>query len=702
MKQARRRPCRSISVARQPLEDARRPLPEPRDHRARQHDPQRRAADAAGRVRRLRRRRCSGWSTPTCWSSPGCCWCSARSATGSAASCALQSGIAIFGLASLGALFADSVRRGHRDPLADGRRRRADHARDAVDHRQRLPARGARQGDRDLGGAGRGRHRARTARRRPADRVVRLVRRVPGQRAGRARRACCSASGSSPRAATRGPGRSTSPARSLSTAGFTVLVYAIIEAPETAGAARRSSACWRWPSALLAAFVCWERRTPQPMLDLGFFRNARFSVGTVAVSVAFFALLGGIFALTQYLQFAHGYSRDRGRRDHDPARARADHRRRLVEPGGRAARHRPGGRRRPDRASASCSRARCCGTRPPARSSCSAWFFLLALSMGWVMAPATEAVVGAVPAARSGVASAMNTVARMVSGALGVAVIGSLVNSLYEHDLEPSARRPAAAPAREAAGESIGAAGGRRRPAAAAGRLARCSRAPPTRSRARWGSGMAVAGALSDRGRGRSSPGCSAQADRRRPGRAGRPGIYDRRDPMSRTPSRSDASARPSGGVAARRRRGHARRRARRGARPLRRARLRRHEAARRRRRRGRRRRARELLLRQQGRAVRRRDGAGRQPGAARRGADARRDRGPRRAAARARLLGLLDARARQRRSSRSCGRRRRTSRPRSCCAGSSSARCSAGWPPRSTRPSRSCARRCPARRWSA
>ena len=82
---------------------------EPRDHRARQHDPQRRAADAPGRVLRRRRRRSSGWSTPTCWCSPGCCSCSARSATGSAASCALQSGIAIFGLASLGALVADSA-----------------------------------------------------------------------------------------------------------------------------------------------------------------------------------------------------------------------------------------------------------------------------------------------------------------------------------------------------------------------------------------------------------------------------------------------------------------------------------------------------------------------------------------------------------------------------------------------------------------
>jgi hypothetical protein len=86
-----------------------------------------------------------------------------------------------------------------------------------------------------------------------------------------------------------------------------------------------------------------------------------------------------------------------------------------------------------------------------------AWFFGVALSMGWVMAPATDAVVGAVPAARSGVASAMNTVARMVSGALGVAVVGSLVNSLYANDVEP-ALNGLPAPAREAAGESIGAA----------------------------------------------------------------------------------------------------------------------------------------------------------------------------------------------------------------------------------------------------
>ena len=85
------------------------------------------------------------------------------------------------------------------------------------------------------------------------------------------------------------------------------------------------------------------------------------------------------------------------------------------------------------------------------------WFFGLALAMGWVMAPATDAVVGAVPAAKSGVASATNTVARMVSGALGVAVIGSLVSSLYSNDLDGSlAALPAQAQA--SAEDSVGAA----------------------------------------------------------------------------------------------------------------------------------------------------------------------------------------------------------------------------------------------------
>ncbi len=242
----------------------------------------------------------------------------------------------------------------------------------------------------------------------------------------------------------------------LSTAGFTVLVYAIIEAPAAGWLSAEIIGLLTAAVALLGAFVWWERRTPDPMLDLAFFRNARFSIGTIAVSVAFFALLGGIFALTQYLQFAHGYSAIEAGAIMSPLALG------LVMGAGSSSRavERLGTARvvAAGLTGVSVVLATTLLWAPDTGAGyLLTWFFALALSMGWVMAPATEAVVGAVPAAQSGVASAMNTVARMVSGALGVAVIGSLVNSLYESDLEPAvAALPA--PAREAAGESVGAA----------------------------------------------------------------------------------------------------------------------------------------------------------------------------------------------------------------------------------------------------
>ncbi len=242
----------------------------------------------------------------------------------------------------------------------------------------------------------------------------------------------------------------------LSTAGFSILVYAIIEAPEkgwTSGLVLGSLAA---SIALLGTFFAWERRVAEPMLDLGFFRSARFSVGTAAVSVAFFALLGGIFALTQYLQFAHGYSAIEAGAIMSPMALG------LMLGAGSSSRA---------VARLGTSRVVAAGLTglaivlalttlwDPTTGAIAlvAWFFGVALAMGWIMAPATEAVVGAVPAAKSGVASATNTVARMVSGALGVAIIGSLVSSLYSNDVDGSlGALPEQAQAR--AEDSIGAA----------------------------------------------------------------------------------------------------------------------------------------------------------------------------------------------------------------------------------------------------
>ena len=95
----------------------------------------------------------------------------------------------------------------------------------------------------------------------------------------------------------------------LSFAALSVLIWGLIEAP-VARLDRRPRARRRSPSRLvgLARSSSWERRAPSPMLDIALFRNPRFSASSAAISLAFFALFGMIFFLTQYLQEVRGYT----------------------------------------------------------------------------------------------------------------------------------------------------------------------------------------------------------------------------------------------------------------------------------------------------------------------------------------------------------------------------------------------------------
>ena len=58
---------------------------------------------------------------------------------------------------------------------------------------------------------------------------------------------------------------------------------------------------------LASAFVAWESRTEQPMLDLSLFGNPRFTAASASVALSSFALSGFIFLVTQYFQFLKGY-----------------------------------------------------------------------------------------------------------------------------------------------------------------------------------------------------------------------------------------------------------------------------------------------------------------------------------------------------------------------------------------------------------
>ncbi len=246
------------------------------------------------------------------------------------------------------------------------------------------------------------------------------------------------------------------PGALLSISAVTTLVYGIIEAPTLGWTDGLVITSFVAGVVLLVMFLYWERRTEHPMLNLTFFKNPRFSAGAGAIAIGFFSLFGIIFGLTLFLQFVQGYT---------PLQAGL----RMVPIAlgmalGAGMSHRLVGRLGTNKV-VGMGLAILAGVL----ISMSFWapgteywvlgssFFLMAFGMGNLMAPSTDAVMGAVPEANAGIASAMNDVTRMVAGAFGVAVTGSLINTAYRNNMtEMVAGLPSQAA--EAASDSVGAA----------------------------------------------------------------------------------------------------------------------------------------------------------------------------------------------------------------------------------------------------
>ncbi len=102
------------------------------------------------------------------------------------------------------------------------------------------------------------------------------------------------------------PGRLDPVGALLSIVGLAVLVYGIIEAPGPGWTAPETILRIGLGLAFVAAFVIWELHNREPMFDIGLFARPAFGATSFAETVAHFALVGTMFALTQYLQFVWG------------------------------------------------------------------------------------------------------------------------------------------------------------------------------------------------------------------------------------------------------------------------------------------------------------------------------------------------------------------------------------------------------------
>ena len=235
-----------------------------------------------------------------------------------------------------------------------------------------------------------------------------------------------------------------------------VLTYTIIEAPQHGWRSAATLGGFAVTVVLLVVFLTLERRAAHPMLDLTLFSDRRFSAASGSVTVAFFALFGFIFLITQYFQFVRAYG--------------------ALSTGARIV-----------PVALSIALASLVGTNLVPRigtkvvvttgmalfGAAFLWIgtvavdasyprvivpqmVLMGLGLGLVATPATDSILLVLPPARAGVGSAVNDATRELGGTLGVAVIGSVFSSVYSERMAAGAFAQAGPERLAAAQDSVG------------------------------------------------------------------------------------------------------------------------------------------------------------------------------------------------------------------------------------------------------
>jgi EmrB/QacA subfamily drug resistance transporter len=217
----------------------------------------------------------------------------------------------------------------------------------------------------------------------------------------------------------------------ITVVGLSALVYSIIEAPTAGWVSAQTLVGIVAGLAVLAGFVFWELHRAEPMLDPRLFRHRAFASGTLSITLQFFAFFGFIFLVLQYLQLVR----------HDSPLVAA------VSLLPMALGMMPSARGLAPRLVTTLGTRTTCtiglllagaafGLLTQLDADSSYWLLAGALvplgaGMGLAMTPATAAVTDTLPADKQGVGSAMNDLARELGGALGIAVLGSVLQSLY-------------------------------------------------------------------------------------------------------------------------------------------------------------------------------------------------------------------------------------------------------------------------------
>jgi DHA2 family multidrug resistance protein-like MFS transporter len=241
----------------------------------------------------------------------------------------------------------------------------------------------------------------------------------------------------------------------LSTAGLVAVTYGIIEAGGRGWTDGRSLGTVVAGVLVLAGFVVQQRRAASPLVDLALFKSRAFTGGSILATVASFGMLGLLFALPQFFSAVGGHDAFgsglrllpvigglmAGARVADKLAARAGTRTVIALGLGLIAAALFAG----------------AATGPQSGYGYVAiWISVAGLGLGFTMPPSMDAALGALTAERSGVGNALLQAMRQVGGAVGVAVLGTVLNAGYRDRLDLTGLpAPAAGAVRDSASTGV-------------------------------------------------------------------------------------------------------------------------------------------------------------------------------------------------------------------------------------------------------
>jgi EmrB/QacA subfamily drug resistance transporter len=229
----------------------------------------------------------------------------------------------------------------------------------------------------------------------------------------------------------------------LSAGGVFALVFAIIQAGQDGWTSNHVLYAFGAAIVLIGAFIWWEMRYKDAMLPLKFFKNMSFTGANIALILVHFGMVGAFFFLGQFLQSVQGYSPLEAGIRLLPMAAVS-----FVSAAGSAMLARFMGTKLTVGLGIIIAAAGFYYFATIAAVDVSYTKFVLAmcitaLGIGFTMAPATTSIMGSVPVDQSGIASAMNNTTRQIGSALGVAVLGTILNSIYINNVNAVAWPPA-------------------------------------------------------------------------------------------------------------------------------------------------------------------------------------------------------------------------------------------------------------------